>query len=132
MITLKLPWPPSVNTYWRHLTAGKLAGRVLISEKGRAYRRAVCDSLLLLPALGVGVDRLRVDIEARPPDRRQRDLDNLPKAVLDALTHAKFWVDDSQIDDLRIWRSEQLRGEIIVTVTPLGPPGAQPSLLGDA
>ncbi len=28
---------------------------------------------------------------------RKRDLDNLPKAVFDALTSAGFWLDDGQI-----------------------------------
>ncbi|WP_317472009.1 RusA family crossover junction endodeoxyribonuclease, partial [Cronobacter sakazakii] len=30
---------------------------------------------------------------------RKRDLDNLPKAVFDALTSAGFWLDDGQVDD---------------------------------
>ena len=38
-------------------------------------------------------------IEAWMPDKRVRDLDNLLKAPLDALTRAGFWVDDSQIAD---------------------------------
>lgn len=128
-IELVLPWPPTVNTYWRHLTKGKLAGRTLISEKGRAYRIAVTEQLLVDRVSSVGGDRVRVDIEARAPDRRQRDLDNLPKAVLDALTHAGLWTDDSQIDDLRIWRSERLSGEIIVRITPIAPATPQRSLL---
>ena len=34
-IRLELPYPPSVNTYWR-----SVAGRVLISKAGRMYRAA--------------------------------------------------------------------------------------------
>ncbi|NBW20709.1 MAG: RusA family crossover junction endodeoxyribonuclease [Caulobacteraceae bacterium] len=48
---------------------------------------------------------VRVVIEAFPPDRRKRDLDNILKSLLDALTHAGVWEDDSQIEDLRIYRS---------------------------
>jgi crossover junction endodeoxyribonuclease RusA len=48
--------------------------------------------------------RLAVEIEAHVPDKRKRDLDNLFKAVLDSLTHAGVWADDSQIDALRIVR----------------------------
>ncbi len=129
MITLTLPFPPSVNTYWRHLTKGPLAGRTLISERGRDYRRSIIEHLLVHRVDGVGSQRVRVDIEARMPDRRARDLDNLPKAVLDALTHAAFWNDDSQIDDLRIWRAPQREGRIIVRVTPLDAGSVQPSLL---
>ncbi|NBW23084.1 MAG: RusA family crossover junction endodeoxyribonuclease, partial [Caulobacteraceae bacterium] len=43
--------------------------------------------------------------EAFPPDKRKRDLDNVLKSLLDALTHANVWDDDSQIDDLRIYRN---------------------------
>lgn len=52
------------------------------------------------------VGALSVTISAAPPDRRKRDLDNLLKAPLDALTHALLWQDDGQIDDLRIRRLE--------------------------
>ena len=54
--------------------------------------------------------RVAVRIEAQPPDRRVRDLDNLLKAPLDALTHAGLWVDDSQIDELTIMRLPPLSG----------------------
>ncbi len=39
-----------------------------------------------------------------PPDRRARDLDNLGKALLDALTKAGVYGDDSQIDHLTFAR----------------------------
>jgi crossover junction endodeoxyribonuclease RusA len=44
-------------------------------------------------------------IQAWLPDRRRRDLDNLLKAVQDALAHAGVYDDDSQIVDLRIRRA---------------------------
>lgn len=119
-ITIALPWPPTVNTYYRTISRGKLAGRTLISERGRAYRKVVIDHLVAAACTGVGSAAVAVDIEARPPDRRRRDLDNLPKAVLDALTHGGVWEDDAQINDLRIWRSAQRTGEIIITITPAG------------
>ena len=112
MIVLDLPWPPSVNTYWRHITRGKLAGRHLISERGRAYRTQVEAELLsylgrrTLPVQG----RLSVEMYACPPDRRVRDLDNIPKAALDALTHAGVWADDGQIDRLLIERAPVEKG----------------------
>jgi crossover junction endodeoxyribonuclease RusA len=106
---LSLPFPPSVNSYWRHPTKGKLAGRHLISEAGRAYRVAVLASVLEQRARRTS-GRLAVRIFAYPPDRRRRDLDNLLKASLDALTHAGMWEDDSNIDAIDIQRRDVVPG----------------------
>ena len=102
-----LPWPPTVNLYWRHKVTGRLA-TVYISAEGKAYRQAVND--LVMEAAMVqrylkAVGPVRVVIEAFPPDRRKRDLDNILKSLLDALTHAGVWEDDSQIQDLRIYKA---------------------------
>ena len=122
-VRLDLPWPPSLNRYWRHPTRGPLAGRHLISEDGRRYRTAVQAELLAylgsrtLPLTG----RLGVSMFAAPPDRRVRDLDNLPKACLDALSHAGLWTDDGQIDRLLIQRAPVEKGgrmRIVVEVLP--------------
>lgn len=42
---LVLPFPPSVNTYWRAPNKGPLAGRHLISADGRNYNKALFDAL---------------------------------------------------------------------------------------
>ncbi len=113
---LVLPFPPSLNSYYRNVSTGKLAGRTLISEAGRRYRQAVYDLAARSSWPRFGEERLRVTIEAWMPDRRRRDLDNVLKAVLDALTHALVWRDDSQIDDLRIVRVPSLGGMLKVHV----------------
>ncbi len=106
MIAMSLPWPPSVNTYWRHVGA-----QVLISADGRKYRKEVGECVLM-DVRGVRPlpGRLSIRIEAYPPDKRKRDLDNLLKAPLDALTHAGLWIDDEQIDELTIVRRGSIRG----------------------
>lgn len=116
MIELTLPFPPSVNRYWRHPDRGALAGRTLISQEGRRYREDVGARVVLARVPGVGDSRVRVDVEARMPDRRKRDLDNLPKALFDALTHAGLWHDDGQIDDYRVWRSPIMDGKVVVRI----------------
>lgn len=114
---IELPWPPSVNHYWRRVGA-----RTLISREGRAYRTAV-EQAWLLSRHATLCGRLRVEIMARPPDRRARDLDNLLKATLDALQHAGAYADDSQIDDLRIIRDEPCRpGGLVVFLMRLPDP----------
>lgn len=107
MTTLTLPWPPSVNRYWRHPSTGRLAGRHLISTDGRKYREQVA-AMTMLQTDAHYTGSLTVDITANRPDNRRRDLDNLLKAILDSLTHAGIWGDDSQISDLRIKWGEKV------------------------
>jgi len=112
-----LPFPPSANHYWRHLTSGKLAGRTLISQEGRVFREQVQRNAIAERWPRFTADqRLAVRILAYMPDKRRRDLDNLLKSALDALTHAGVWVDDSQIDSLLIERAPTLGGVLMVEV----------------
>ena len=108
-VVIVLPWPPSVNRYYRSISKGNLAGRVLVSQAGRTYREEVA-LLLYRRRLPMIRDRIRISIEAFPPDRRRRDLDNLLKASLDALVFGGAIEDDSLIDDLRIRRGEVREG----------------------
>ena len=103
-----LPWPPTNNHYFT-----VVRGRKILSRQGRDYRERV--KVLLFGDRGSyrSTDRLRVGIAAFPPDRRKRDLDNLPKAILDALQHAEVIPDDSQIDELTIRRCSKANGGLI-------------------
>ena len=106
-----IPWPPTVNTYYRHV-----GSRVLISSKGREYREAIQRQAMAERWPRFGAKRVSVHIEAWMPDKRRRDLDNVLKAALDALTHAGVWDDDSQIDGLAIWRAPLIGGMCKVEV----------------
>ena len=110
----ELPWPATVNKYWRIWQ-----GRVLISTQGREYRKTVQAKVFadFEGQLPRWEHRLSVEILAYPPDRRQRDLDNLLKSTLDSLQHAGVYQDDSQIDEMTIFRrTVQKSGAIVVSV----------------
>jgi crossover junction endodeoxyribonuclease RusA len=112
MRELSLPWPPSINHYYR-----RVGNRTLISKPGRLYRRAVVGQLRPMDAQPL-LGRLAVTIYAHPPDRRRRDLDNIQKALLDALQHAGVYADDSQIDSLAIHRCNPVpNGRVRLTIT---------------
>ena len=111
-MTLVLPWPPTVNSYWR-----RVGNRTILSAKARAYRGAALAACLEQSAPRLGQARVRVSVIAYPPDRRRRDLDNLHKGVLDALAFARVFDDDSQIDELSIIRAyAEAPGRVLVTV----------------
>jgi crossover junction endodeoxyribonuclease RusA len=112
MNELTLPWPPSVNTYWR-----TFQGRMIISEKGRQYRKDVADQVLIQRGSKNFAGKMRVEIQAFRPDNRRRDLDNLLKAILDGCTHAGVWVDDSNIVDLRIYWADTVGGMVKLKVS---------------
>lgn len=81
---LVLPFPPSVNTYWRAPNKGPLKGRHLISAKGRAYQSAACvaivEQLRFLPKPSTAP--AAVEIMLYPPDERRRDIDNYTRLCL--------------------------------------------------
>ena len=112
---LTLPWPPSMNTYWRR------HGHIMhVSHAGKKFQRAVL--AIVGERQGFGDSRVSVSVRAFPPDKRRRDIDNILKPLGDALTRAGLWGDDEQIDDLRIVRAEITKGgRVEVEIKPLTP-----------
>lgn len=122
-VNLTLPWPPSVNHYWRAVTMPSKKGgpsvvRHLISKAGRDYKAAVAARVSGAGARHGLTGRLAIKIDLYPPDRRQRDIDNSIKATLDALVAAGVFEDDSQVDHLEVVRADVTKGgAALVTVT---------------
>ena len=110
MLEFELPWPPSVNHYYRHV-----GHRVLISSEGRAYRQRVC-SMMLCGNGSMLEGPIEMTIDAYPPDRRRRDLDNILKCILDSLQHAQVYRDDSQIKDLdcHMLEPDRTGGKVVI------------------
>lgn len=104
MLQLELPYPPSINHYWR-----RVGPRTLISREGRRFRRdvtAILSAMEIEPLAGP----LVVEVEVFPPDNRRRDIDNVQKALLDALEHGGAYGDDSQIVKLTIQKGPAVDG----------------------
>ena len=114
---IELPFPPSVNTYWRRVGA-----RTLISREGRAFRDQALKQCQGAQKFTGGVG---VRIWAHPPDRRRRDLDNLLKAPLDALQHGGIYEDDYQVGEIHLHRGECVPGgKLVIELWPQEGPQA--------
>lgn len=104
MISLRLPFPPSVNGYWRAIVRGDHAENIL-SVPGREYRTKVISTVVRSGYYRRRLSgRLSVEISLHRPDRRSFDVDNFAKGIFDGLTAAGVWIDDSQVDRLTITR----------------------------
>lgn len=109
-LEIALPYPPSVNHYWRHTKSGKH----YISAEGRAFRAEV---LKICKQFDPFIGAVKLKIEVYYPDNRSRDPDNLQKALFDGLTASGLIQDDSNkiIKDYRvIGMSEIRKGGMVV------------------
>jgi crossover junction endodeoxyribonuclease RusA len=119
LINITLPFPPSTNTYYRNVRVGSKQF-TKISERGRKYKTECFWLLKQQKACKRLSHSLRVTITLFPPDAKRRDLDNFNKALLDVMTHAGVYLDDSQIDHLTIVRAQvQKPGCVKVEIEPL-------------
>jgi crossover junction endodeoxyribonuclease RusA len=144
-VTLDLPWPPSINSYFMEY-AMPPAGAVIekrirehgfnelhvwlrrntrtmkrVGDKGHAYRADV-QEYVLRNRLNKGYrEPLVMGMDFYPPDRRQRDLDNHYKPLIDALEHACVFLDDSQIKShVTIMHEEIIKGgKVVVSLQEL-------------
>lgn len=105
ILNFELPYPPSINHYYIRSARG-----VVLGVKGKNYRHEVAMLLHKHRNCYQADKRLAVTINVFQPDRRKRDLDNIAKATLDALQHARIYDDDNQIDMLTIIRRQVVKG----------------------
>jgi len=99
LITLKLPFPPSVNTYYRNFR-----GRMVMGKNGRSFKDAVQEIVTVTQTPKFNDARLMAIITIFPPNKRKFDLDNRLKAIFDSLQDAGVFDDDEQFDKIEIAR----------------------------
>ena len=93
--TLELPFPPSLNDYYKPMYNHKRRfSYITRSKKGKAFRKEVSGLLRVYPTF---LGNVHVSTILYPPSAHRRDLDNFTKCLWDSLTHAKIWKDDSQV-----------------------------------
>ena len=118
MVVLALPFPPSVNRYWRHFR-----GITIVSEEGLAFRAEVCARAMearIRPIdgdlrVGVRYHPKKPKVDAGRPVRRM-DLDNILKGPLDALEGHAF-NNDRQIVELQVTLEEPVpEGKVVVEI----------------
>jgi len=111
-VWLELPFPPSMNTYWRNFR-----GRTVLSKAGRQFKIAVQDYIIEKNIPKFGDKKLKITMILRPRDKRKIDIDNRIKAVLDSLQDAGVFDDDFQVDHLEMMRGEPIKfGAIHVVI----------------
>ena len=114
---LELPYPPLSGN---NQTAAAANGGRYTKKEVLAYRR-----LVSLAAHEQGMHGLELEgplelaIAAAPPNRRRRDADNFLKPLLDAITRARVWLDDSNQVIARTeieWCDPEPGGRVLLTI----------------
>ena len=109
-----LPYPPTVNHYHQPVRQGRSV-RIIKGAKARAYQAEAVASLVASGLDGEAISGpVKVAITLNPPTLASYDVDGRPKGVLDALTAAGFWLDDSQVHSMTVEKGMKVKGGNVV------------------
>jgi len=101
---LSLPTPPSINNYYGHHCKFNHAS-IYIKSEGKEYRKKVLDYVISNNLQLRANTLLELEIFFTPKSAHKQDVDNILKCLLDALTHAEVYDDDSLIYKLTITKT---------------------------
>jgi crossover junction endodeoxyribonuclease RusA len=115
IITLTIPYPPSVNHYYC-----KTKGRYYLAEPVITFRKAVWSIFKASGQKGFKDEELFCNVTVWLPDKRRRDIDNVLKGLFDSLQWAgcvnnDVWIKKLTIEILGIERG----GSCSVSLSPL-------------
>ena len=109
-----LPYPPTVNHYHQPVRHGR-GVRIIKGAKARAYQAEAVAALVAAGLDGEAIaGPVKVTITLNPPTLASYDVDGRPKGVLDALTAAGFWLDDSQVQSMTVEKGVKVKGGNVV------------------
>jgi len=106
MIEIHIPLPPSANTMWRNVK-----GRTLLSKKYREWRTEAASQIVFYQAPRKILGPVSIFIKARRP-RRNADIDNRIKPILDLLEEVGVIENDNQVEFLCI-RWDDVNGAVV-------------------
>lgn len=113
-----LPFPPSLNHCWG--AKGKVR---FLSAKYKAFLEDVALVVAGTKLVEPTSDGYYVELLVAPPDRRKRDLDNVVKPILDAMTRCCVWQDDCAVARLVVERAEPVAAGCVEARVGVNAPG---------
>lgn len=115
-VVIRFPWPPSTNN---HMTVAR--GRFVPADNTRRFRALADVATFRAPRFGDA--RVALFMTFHCSTRRRYDCSNFVKEIEDALTRAHVWEDDSQVDELHLYRGSvsPRDGHVIVKIERIEP-----------
>lgn len=113
VVLLTVPLPPSVNQLYG---VGENGQKFLLPEQKIFRNDVIGTAHIAMRGAEPLTGRLEVWMRLHFSNRRRSDISNRIKALEDAMTHARVYKDDSQIDALHIERVVDPNGQEFCTV----------------
>ena len=96
--------PPSVNHYLKQRRGG---GKTL-TDASREFKRTAYQAIGRYAPSKPSEKRIAVEVTLYAADKRDSDIDNRNKLILDALEEAQFIKNDSQVDEILTKRRKEI------------------------